>query len=163
EFVEPHLRLEMARVVVSLDSDFLNGEPDSLRYARNFTQCRHASGGEQPNRLYVAESTPTVTGSNADHRLPLNAREIERLAYALGERLGRMAYGGKVDLPPAQERWLAAVAEDLKKNRDTSVVLVGKNQPASVHALTSVVNQTLGNIGQTIFFTDSAEASPIIQ
>ena len=35
------------------------------------------------NRLYVVESTPSLTGAMADHRLPLRASAIADLAHTL--------------------------------------------------------------------------------
>ena len=35
------------------------------------------------NRLYVVESTPSSTGAKADHRLPVQAGEVESFARAL--------------------------------------------------------------------------------
>jgi len=47
-----------------------------------------AVDGDRLNRLYVGEPTPTVTGSNADHRVPIKASEVESFARAIAARLG---------------------------------------------------------------------------
>ena len=49
--------------------------PENLPTVENF-----APASEDMNRLYVVESTPTITGSMAEHRLPLRSGEIEGLA-----------------------------------------------------------------------------------
>src|SRR3989442_7550961 len=63
--------------ILSLGSDFLACLPGSLRYARDFAAKRRAvaqavslrtDGNQKMSRLYVIESTPTITGANADHR-----------------------------------------------------------------------------------------------
>ena len=41
------------------------------------------------NRLYVVESTPSLTGALADHRLAVRPSEVEPVARALGGRAGR--------------------------------------------------------------------------
>jgi MoCo/4Fe-4S cofactor protein with predicted Tat translocation signal len=75
------MHFDQADIVLSLDSDFLTGDPGSLRYSRDFMDRRRLrTVGEngQPidaktlsmNRLYVAESMHTTTGAVADHRLP---------------------------------------------------------------------------------------------
>ncbi|HVM97808.1 MAG TPA: 4Fe-4S dicluster domain-containing protein, partial [Candidatus Acidoferrales bacterium] len=43
------------------------------------------------------------------------------------------------------------------------VVLAGKEQPAAVHALAHSMNEMLGNVGQTVFHTEPAEAQPADQ
>jgi molybdopterin-containing oxidoreductase family iron-sulfur binding subunit len=69
--VEAHYQFDKAAVIVALDADFLYIHPERLRYTRQFTDGRRVSFGKREmNRLYVVESTPTVTGSMADHRLP---------------------------------------------------------------------------------------------
>src|SRR5437899_2180302 len=63
--------------ILSLGSDFLAAMPGSLRYARDFAAKRRSVAqadslrpdmAEQMNRLYMIESTPTITGANADHK-----------------------------------------------------------------------------------------------
>ena len=39
------------------------------------------------NRLYVVESTPTITGARADHRWSMRAGQVEAFARALAARL----------------------------------------------------------------------------
>ncbi|MBV8497176.1 MAG: TAT-variant-translocated molybdopterin oxidoreductase, partial [Gammaproteobacteria bacterium] len=66
------LHLDRARVILALDSDFLSDPAAGPRYARDFiaTRAPETKAGVT-SRLYVLESTPSVTGSMADHRLPL--------------------------------------------------------------------------------------------
>ena len=47
----------------------------SVRYAHDFATRRRVREGQTAmNRLYVVESTPSMTGAMADHRLPMRAR-----------------------------------------------------------------------------------------
>src|SRR5277367_1547236 len=85
--VETRYDLSKADVIVSLDADFLYaGFPGNTKYIRDFAKRRNPEG--KMNRLYVVESTPTTTGAKADHRLPVRAGEVEKLALALGNDLG---------------------------------------------------------------------------
>src|SRR6185503_7739631 len=62
--VDTLYRFDRAEVIVSLDSDFLFFGPAALRYARDFTGKRRVGNRDSAmSRLYVVESTPTVTGS----------------------------------------------------------------------------------------------------
>ena len=62
--------------ILSLGSDFLNGHPENLRYARDYARRRGVDRDKtEMNRLYVIESTPTMTGANADHRLSMKPSE----------------------------------------------------------------------------------------
>jgi molybdopterin-containing oxidoreductase family iron-sulfur binding subunit len=161
EIVEPHYRFDKAKVIVSLDSDFLYLHPHSVRYARDFANLRRARTPESGmNRLYVIESSPTVTGANGDHHFPLRAAEIENAAFALAKQLGA-SFPNAVASENAD--WLAAIAEDLLQHPGEGIVIVGRNQPATVHALAHWMNNQLRNTGKTVTCTESAEANPINQ
>ena len=141
-------RIDKANVILSLDGDFLASGPGHIRYQKDFYRRRHLNGpADEMNRLYAVEPTPSVTGSAADHRLPLRASEIELFARAIAAKLG---LGGSATLPAAAEKFAEAVAEDLQKNRGTSLVLAGEQQSAEVHALAHAINAALGNVGATV-------------
>src|SRR5579862_319103 len=90
-------RFDRADVIVSLDADFLcSSNPGSLRYARDYSSRRRAAAEDanaSPPRLYVAESTPSVTAGMADHRLRMRSAEIEGFAVALAQELKIPATG----------------------------------------------------------------------
>ena len=63
------LRFDKANVILSIDSDFANSGEACARYARDFSANRRVRDGQKTmNRLYMVESSPTATGSSADHR-----------------------------------------------------------------------------------------------
>jgi len=75
--VQAIYHFDQASVILSLDSNFLLEPAGRLRYARDFmAQRRVRDGQKQMSRLYVVESTPTITGAIADNRLPLKAARI---------------------------------------------------------------------------------------
>lgn len=152
-------RVEKADVILSLDSDFLASGPGHIRYAKEFSRRRKLNSvSDKMNRLYVVEPTPSVTGSSADHRLPLRATDVELFARALAAKLG---LGGSASLSGKNAEWLEAVAKDLQKNKGASLVVAGEQQPATVHALAHAINASLGNTGSTVYYTESVEAHPL--
>ena len=153
-----------AKIVLSLESDFLFSHPASLRYARHFMEGRRVSSGRaEMNRLYMVESTPSITGSKADHRLALSAHAIEGFARAVAQQLGVLPPLAPVTLPSMDPAWMAALVKDLEQNRGASLILAGDGQPASVHALVQAMNDHLGNVGSTVFHTASPQAEPVHQ
>jgi MoCo/4Fe-4S cofactor protein with predicted Tat translocation signal len=160
-YVNTVYRPEKADVILSLDSDFLASGPGHIGYMKEFYRRRKLSGpGDTMNRLYVVEPTPSVTGSSADHRLPLRSSDVGQFARALASKLG---LGGSGTLSPAAEKWLDAAAGDLQKNRGKSLVVAGEFQPAEVHALAHAINAALGNVGGTLYYTEPVEANPVNQ
>ncbi|MBE7472455.1 MAG: TAT-variant-translocated molybdopterin oxidoreductase [Anaerolineales bacterium] len=158
EDVETVYNLANAEVILSLDANFLGEGPGHIRYARDFSDARRVWAGQtEQSRLYVVESTPTITGAKADHRLPLRPSQIELLTRALAQALGVEAGGAEL---PDQANWLAAVVSDLQAHRGSSLVIAGEQQPPIVHALAYAMNEALGNVGQTVTYTDPVTANP---
>jgi molybdopterin-containing oxidoreductase family iron-sulfur binding subunit len=80
--IRSHWNLRDARVIVSLDSDFLQSHPSALRHARDFAAARNPDRGEM-SRLHVVESAYTITGGKADHRYPVPAGAVSVVAVRL--------------------------------------------------------------------------------
>ncbi|HSE65623.1 MAG TPA: TAT-variant-translocated molybdopterin oxidoreductase, partial [Gemmatimonadales bacterium] len=159
--VETRYDFSKADVILSLDADFLYaGFPGFTRYTRDFAKRRNPDVGEM-SRLYVAESTPSSTGAKADHRLPVRAVEIESFVRALGMMLGDDTDRSMVRAE--QQEFLDAVLADLKSHRGSSAVIAGDHQPGVVHAFVHRINQTLGNLGKTVFYTEPVDANPVNQ
>ena len=154
-------RIENADVILSLDADFLFAGPASVRYARDFAGKRRVRQGKTDmNRLYVIEATPSVTGSMADHRLPLRPSEIPHFTGAIAAKIG-LSVQSSTDAQRSQ--WIDALVRDLQKHRGSSLVLAGGQQPAVVHAMAHAMNQALENVGKTVVYTDPIEANPVDQ
>jgi MoCo/4Fe-4S cofactor protein with predicted Tat translocation signal len=159
-YVSTVYRPEKADVILSLDADFLASGPGHIGYMKEFYRRRKLTGpSDTMNRLYVVEPTPSVTGSSADHRLPLRASDVGQFARGLAALVG---LGGSATLSPAQ-KWLDVVASDLTKHRGTALVVAGEFQPAEVHALAHAINAALGNVGSTLYYTEPVEANPVNQ
>ncbi len=147
-----------ARVILSLGSDFLFEEPLSVRYAREFVNGRRVRAGRAAmNRLYVVEPTMTLTGSMADHRLPLGSRDLHALAAAVARGVGvAVPDASAPPLPPRYRPWIDAFVADLRQPSDggPTLVVAGESQPPAVHLLAHAINDALGNIGKTVRFLD---------
>lgn len=151
--------LDRAAVILSLDADFMFRMPGHIRYSKDFEAHRQVpSPDSEMNRLYVLESSLTVTGSNADHRLPVQSEQIEAFANALASRLGINASLGNLNQAPGAE-WLDALVDDLRSHSGASVVMAGDRTSPAVHQLAYAINQALGNVGQTVIYIQPVEFS----
>jgi molybdopterin-containing oxidoreductase family iron-sulfur binding subunit len=138
-----------AKVVVAFDSDFLYTHPYALHYARDFAGRRRVIEPHRAemNRFYAAEPTPTITGSNADHRIAVAARDVLSLAQRIAAELG---VGVAAPRNVENLDWIAAVVRDLNASRGESLIIAGETQPPELHSLVAQMNATLGNTGQTV-------------
>jgi MoCo/4Fe-4S cofactor protein with predicted Tat translocation signal len=150
---------DKADVVVSLDADFLSCGPGSVRYQKDFAKRRRvADDRKDMNRLYAIESTPTLTGAKADHRLPLRASDIEAFARQLYGATG--AGAPSTELTGDAAKWIAAIAKDLQAHRGRALVVAGDYQSAAVHELAQRINQAIGAVGNTVSYGAAIEAMP---
>ena len=146
--------LWQADVIVSLESDFLNTGPAALAYARQFSRRRNVDGGDTPCRLYALESSPSVSGSLADHHIPVKSSAVASIAYRLA---GACGVAGVPEVSGTAPEWLGAIAQDLLSAKGRCVVLPGEFQPESVHLAAYAMNAALGNVGTTVRVLESVE------
>jgi molybdopterin-containing oxidoreductase family iron-sulfur binding subunit len=158
--VKPLYRFAQAKRILSLDADFFHAESGALHYSRDFAKGRRvtsAADADKMNRLYVAESGFSLTGSMADHRLRVASNHILALAAAIGARvletnlLDTLAKGLEVNA-----QWVEQCAKDLLAHRGQSLVVAGAHQPVAVHVIAYAMNAKLGNVGKTVDFVEVA-------
>jgi len=160
EDVQAQYRLDAADVILCLEADLVAAHPASLRLIRQFVSRRRLGPDKQEqthmNRLYVVESTPSLTGAMADHRLVLRASQVEGVARAIAAELGLAVSGGSSEYLA----WVKPLVKDLLRARGAALVLTGETQPAAVHALTHLINEKLDAAGQTVLYTAPVEPRP---
>lgn len=157
---------DRADVVVSLDADFLGPGIAQQAYAQGFAAKRSVStksGSKSFNRLYVIESSVSITGSVADHRLALTPSKIMGFLQALAHKLGIALHEKPPSWTDAYQRQVEVIAHDLLANASRSIVIAGELQHAGLNALVHVINERLSNHGRTIEFILPPEANPVNQ
>jgi molybdopterin-containing oxidoreductase family iron-sulfur binding subunit len=138
-------------VVLSLDADCLADGPQHLQLARQIRGQVLTAGEPQLTRLYVVETTSTITGAAADHRLPLSPRNVVAFATSVAQLLGLdVTVSGRPAADDVPAEFLEAVVNDLGAARGRSLVIAGRSQPPEVHSIVHWLNSTLGNVGHTV-------------
>ncbi len=162
EYVDSLYQLENADVIVTLDSDFMVDGPGAIRNAKAFSARRKVRSLDVAiNRMYSVETTPTNSGTLADHRLQLKPSLVEAFARALAAEMGVAAANPKPDPALAQyENFLKAVSADLKANNGRAVVIPGDDTSPAVHALAHAINGAIGAAGSTVVYTEPVEVRP---
>ncbi len=151
-------RFDLAQRILSLDCDFLSPTfPGYVRYSREFVARRRITEtNREMNRLYVVETTPSNTGAMADHSWEVKPSEIEAIAKTIAAGVGAQGGGASVNLA-----WIEPLVRDLQQHKGASIVLAGDGQPPFMHALAHAMNDTLGNVGKTVFYTDPLEVESV--
>jgi molybdopterin-containing oxidoreductase family iron-sulfur binding subunit len=144
-------KFEQAERVVTLDADIFSGY--NVRYIKDFAKARAWSEEKKEiNRLYAIETTMSLTGAKADHRIGVKPSQMTEIAKAVAKAIG---VAGATSTYSENGEWIAAMAKDLKASAGKSIVIAGDNQPAGVHAVAHAINETLGNVGKTVIYTES--------
>jgi MoCo/4Fe-4S cofactor protein with predicted Tat translocation signal len=155
--------LGSADVIFAVEGDLISAVPGHLAYARQFAARRRPDEtGGRMSRLYAIESTPTLIGAKADHRLPMEPVEIaEAMRYLAGAVGAGPQEWTEAFIPEAA--WLAAAAQDLLRDRGRSLVQAGREQPVEIHLLAAAINHALGAFGTTLHLIEPVGVSPTLQ
>ncbi len=165
-----HPRFDRARVVLLLDADPWLAHPAAVRYIHDFSQARRGPAEARP-RVWAVEAAHSLSGSLADHRLPLRPSELADFAVRLAAQL----FLGLGLAPPAGfgevralEAWrgggraddlLGALARDLWSARGDALILAGPRVAPEIHALVYLLNHALGSAGRAVTYTEAPEPS----
>ena len=144
------LDLKAAKIIVSFDADLFGNHPYSLKHINDWAQNRKTADTQKTmNRLYVVESRYSVTGSNADERLPVSVRVMEQLILQLAHKAG-LGESGQASLSPDQISYIDAMWDDLSKNSGSAILAGGYTLRPEVLGVLAAINDKLGSFGKTI-------------
>ena len=140
--VVPGYDFSKANVIVSLGADFLGTWISPVEYARQYIVNRKVSSEKRVmSRHFQIETALSLTGSNADVRIPVKPSEMATTTLAL---YNQVVNGAAID----QKTPLGKAAAELKAAGSAGLVVSGSNDPA-VQTLVTAINQALGNGGTT--------------
>jgi molybdopterin-containing oxidoreductase family iron-sulfur binding subunit len=149
--VVPHYAFDKARIIVGLEADFLGTWLSPVEFARQYAHTRAPEG--EPSLHIQFESGLSVTGSNADLRVPVAPSEIGAIAVSLLCRIAERAGLDSVARPPERNaEKLDAVANQLWRHRGKSLIVSGI-QDKSLQIVVNALNALLDNIGVTVDLT----------
>jgi len=138
-----------ANVIASFGVDFLGTWLAPTLFAQQYAARRQP--GENMSRHFQFESTLTISGSNADVRVPMKPSQVNlALGYLynlLVGRVGMSAVPAGNDIPGKET--IEKLAGELWDNRGASLVVAGSNDP-EVQQTVAAINNMLGNYGQTL-------------
>ena len=146
--VMPSYDLTKADVVVSVDADFLSSWGSTTEHAWQYANRRDPKGAM--NKHFQFESRMSLSGANADVRVPMKPSELPLAVISLHDHIAKKMGGTAVGGSNATiDMHTAAAADALMAARGRSVVLCGSNNEG-VQVLVNSINSMLGNYGSTI-------------
>ncbi|WP_432712016.1 TAT-variant-translocated molybdopterin oxidoreductase [Pedobacter sp.] len=150
--VLPKYNFDQADLIVSFAADFLgtwiNGEEYTSQYVTNRNNKSLAKG--KMSRHFQFEAGMSITGTNADTRLPLKLSEQGPALIALYNAItGSSLAGAALPNNTTADKALKLVAKELLQNKGKSLVVCGSND-VSTQILVNAINSAIGSYGTTI-------------
>ncbi|HET9716454.1 MAG TPA: TAT-variant-translocated molybdopterin oxidoreductase [Pseudolabrys sp.] len=159
----PHYRLDQCDVVVSLDHDVLGAGPRQVAHAQAWG-VRHGEvqSGLGRMRVHVAESVPSLTGTVASTRIPVDPSRIEALTHAMAAEF-KVSGFARPDLQPGEGNWLDRALRELRNSAGHSLLMIGPYCDPHLQALAPAINAQLGNVGKTVWYSEPAHVPDATQ
>ncbi|WP_242922346.1 TAT-variant-translocated molybdopterin oxidoreductase [Pontibacter liquoris] len=145
--VVPGYDFSKANVIVSVAADFLGTWIAPIPFAKQYIQRRKVSSDKpEMSRHYQFETRLSLTGSNADVRVPIKPSEEAAVIQAL---YNGITGNGAASAAGVDAKALAAAIKELKANNGRALVVAGSNDPG-VQAMVTAINRALGAEGTSI-------------
>lgn len=160
--LQPVYDFSKARVILSLDCDFLGTESENVANTRGFSDGRRVTKqSDDMCRLYVAEPSMTVTGMMADHRVRMRRSQVGDFLVSLAGALARKGIdsGFAGENHSFDNKLIDTLADELISQRGESLIVAGRSQSPEVHRLCAALNDTLSNTGETVKYFKMPDAS----
>ncbi len=163
EALVPSYRFDKAKVIVSIDADFLGTWLTPVAFTRQFSAGRKNT--EAMSRMISFDSTYSLTGANADIRFKIKpSQQLTVVMGLISQVLALKGGASQSSLAPYADvasqlkimpENFKKVATDLFKNAGESLVVAGGIQTKTEDSLqlqvaVNYLNSILGNEGKTV-------------
>ncbi|MFA6275192.1 MAG: TAT-variant-translocated molybdopterin oxidoreductase [Pedobacter sp.] len=150
--VLPKYNFDKADLIVSFAADFLgtwiSGEEFTAQYVSNRNHKSLEKG--KMSRHFQFETGMSLTGTNADTRIPIKLSEEGPALITLYNAItGSNLAGGTLGNNTNADKALKLVAKELLQNKGKSLVVSGSND-VSTQTLVNAINSAIGSYGTTI-------------
>lgn len=147
--VLPSYNLAKAKSIVSIAADFMSNFPSSVELTAQYAEGRNPEKGWM-SKHFQFESSLSLSGSNADVRVPVKPSEQGAVVASLYNYIASKTGGEKVSAKPTSyDAKVKKAGDHLLANKGKSIVLAGANDK-NIQSLVNGINQLLGNYGSTI-------------
>jgi MoCo/4Fe-4S cofactor protein with predicted Tat translocation signal len=145
----PSYQFDKAKVIVSVDADFLGTWISPVVYSRQYAEGRKTvDNGQEMSRHIQFEGNFSMTGANADERYTFKPSETGAVILGL-----YAALGGSVSAPSLSndrlKQGIAQAAKELKAAGGSALVVSGSNDK-NVQIIVNAINELIGANGKTI-------------
>jgi molybdopterin-containing oxidoreductase family iron-sulfur binding subunit len=147
----PSYNFDKAEVIVSIAADFLANWLSPIEYAKQYAQTRKVSKNKmEMSKHFQFESNLSLTGANADERVPVKVSEQGKVVVSLYNAVAKIIGGSTIPSSPlACDAEITKAAKALTESKGKALVVSGSND-TNVQLIVNSINQLLGSYGNTI-------------
>ncbi|KLT66218.1 TAT-variant-translocated molybdopterin oxidoreductase [Pedobacter sp. BMA] len=150
--VLPKYNFDKADLIVSVGADFLGTWISGEEFTSQYTANRNYKSleGKKMSRHIQFESGMSLTGTNADTRVPIKLSEEGPLLIALYNAItGQALAGGTLGNNTTADKVVKLAAKELVQSKGKALVVSGSND-VSTQILVNAINAAIGSYGATI-------------
>ena len=145
----PSYHFDKAELILSFGADFLGTWLSPIEFARQYSNTRNLTNGQKKLSKHIQiESGLSLTGSNADIRIPIKPSEekvvLANIYNAIAIKTGHHTFSCPESVVNIKD-----LAEELIDHRKKSLIVSGSNDP-NIQLIVNAINFILGNYGNTI-------------
>jgi len=144
--VAPTYNFDKAKIIVSFGADFLATWLSPIEFATQYGVARKLRDGKKTMARHIQfETNLSITGGNADLRVPVKPSEMGAALLSLYKALG----GSVTSKQLSFDSNIQETAKELMANKGNALVVCGSNDP-NIQMVVNAINETLGSYGTTI-------------
>ncbi len=149
--VIPSYNFSNAEVIVSIGADFLANWISPIEFSKQYIKNRKVSKEHaEMSKHFQFESNLSLTGANADERIPVKVSEQGKVAVNLYNAVAKIVGGSSLPSSAlACDAIIAKAAKALAENKGRSLVISGSND-TNIQLVVNGINDMLENYGKTI-------------
>ena len=145
----PSYHFDKTELILSFGADFLGTWLSPIEFARQYSNTRNLTNGQKKLSKHIQiESGLSLTGSNADIRIPIKPSEekvvLANIYNAIAIKTGHHTFSCPESVVNIKD-----LAEELIDHRKKSLIVSGSNDP-NIQLIVNAINFILGNYGNTI-------------
>lgn len=145
----PSYHFDKAKLIVSFGADFLGTWLSPVEFTKQYASVRNLTDGKTSLTKHIQlESGMSLTGSNADQRIPIKPSQEKVILANIYNQIAAET-GKAVSGLPVSPIDVNPLADELLKNKRQSVLVSGSND-TETQIIVNAINLLLGNYGNTI-------------
>lgn len=147
--VIPNYKFDKANLIISFGADFLGTWLSPIEYTKGYSKNRKLSETKKMSRHIQLETGLSLTGSNADKRIPIKPSDEGIILANIYNKLAQIKNISTLLQVSQSPIKISGIVKELTENQGKSLIISNSNN-VNIQLLVNAINNLLGNYNQTI-------------